>query len=201
MLHCCGDFFLNHLFAEVKRAIMIYFTSDLHFYHTKLPAVGQRNFETVEEKHVFLTEQWNKTVKETDEVYLLGDVSDGSGKDTSRILKQLHGKKYLVIGNHDKYLEDPLFDQSIYEWSGPYYELLTMDTKFVLFHYPIEIWSGYGRDRIHLHGHLHRRRPVYEEIRRYEVGVDAHDGKPVSIEEIWEQIKGFHNPPPKEGWY
>lgn len=180
---------------------MIYFTSDLHFYHTKFPAVGPRNFQTAEEKHEFLTEQWNKTVKETDEVYLLGDVSDGNGRDTSRLLKQLRGKKYLVIGNHDKYLEDSEFDQTVYQWASPYYELLTMDTKFVLFHYPIEIWSGYGKNRIHLHGHLHRRKPVYEKIRRYEVGVDAHDGKPVSIEAILEQLKDFSNNPPKEGWY
>ncbi|WP_166445756.1 hypothetical protein [Enterocloster lavalensis] len=36
-------------------------------------------------------------------------------------------------------------------------------------------------------------KPVWEPIRRYEVGVDAHDGRPVSIEEIWEAVKDLHN--------
>ncbi|WP_099469869.1 metallophosphoesterase family protein [Konateibacter massiliensis] len=171
---------------------MIYFTSDLHFYHKK-PIMGKRTFSSAKEKNKFLIEQWNNTVRENDEVYLLGDISDGNGLETNAVLGRLNGTKYLVIGNNDEYLNDPQFDRSNYAWCKQYYELLTMDTKFVLFHFPIEVWSGYGKDRIHLHGHLHREKPFYEPIRRYEVGVDCHDGKPVSIEEIWERIKEFHN--------
>jgi calcineurin-like phosphoesterase family protein len=172
---------------------MIYFTSDLHFYYKKSIVVGNREFHSCIEKNEFLIEQWNSVVKPEDEVYLLGDISEGTGIETNEILKRLNGTKYLVIGNNDKYLGDPQFDKSLYVWCKQYYELLTRETKFILFHFPIEAWSGYRKDRIHLHGHLHRLKPTYEPIRRYEVGVDAHDGKPVSIEEIWESIKEFHN--------
>jgi calcineurin-like phosphoesterase family protein len=165
----------------------------MHFYSKKSPAVGNRKFLTSTEKNEFLIDQWNQVVKPEDEVYLLGDVSEGTGVETNEILKCLNGTKYLIVGNNDKYLDDPQFDTSLYGWCKQYYELLTMDTKFVLFHFPIEAWSGYRNDRIHLHGHLHRQKPIYEPIRRYEVGVDAHDGKPVSIEEIWESIKDLHN--------
>ncbi|MFA9378688.1 MAG: metallophosphoesterase [Lachnotalea sp.] len=172
---------------------MIYFTSDSHFYCKKQPFVGNRAFASNIEKNEFLMNQWNKTVNPEDEVYLLGDVSDGTGIETNEVLERLNGTKYLVIGNNDKYLDDPNFDTSLYAWYRPYYELHTMNTKFILFHFPIEAWTGYLKDRIHLHGHLHRLSPIYEPIRRYEVGVDAHDGKPVSIEKIWESIKDYHN--------
>jgi calcineurin-like phosphoesterase family protein len=172
---------------------VVYFTSDLHFYCKKSPYVGKRKFATNIEKNEFLIEQWNQVVKKDDEVYLLGDISDGNGSETNEILHRLNGLKYLVIGNNDQYLDDPQFDVSLYEWYKQYYELLSMGTKFVLFHFPIEAWVGYRKDRVHLHGHLHRPKPIYEPIRRYEVGVDAHDGKPVSLEEVWESVKDFHN--------
>lgn len=172
---------------------MIYFTSDLHFYHASHPRVGRHEFETVEEKNEYLVRRWNDTVGPDDEVYLIGDVSDGTGEETNRILGRLHGKKYLVIGNHDRYLDDPAFQADGYAWARQYHELWYHGEKFVLFHFPIEAWSGYSRDRVHLHGHLHRLEPICEPIRRYEVGVDAHDGKPVSIDEIWEQVKELHN--------
>ena len=172
---------------------MIYFTSDLHFYHSTMPRVGRWLFGTAEEKNEFLVKQWNDTVEDGDEVYLLGDVSDGSGEETNRILERLKGTKYLVIGNHDRYLDEEAFDTSLYAWTRQYHEMWYREEKFVLFHFPIEAWSGYGRDRIHLHGHLHRLEPICEPIRRYEVGVDAHDGRPVSIDTIWEQTRELHN--------
>ncbi len=172
---------------------MIYFTSDLHFYHSTMPKVGRRLFGTAQEKNEFLVEQWNDTVGDSDEVYLLGDVSDGDGEETNRILERLNGTKYLVIGNHDRYLDDEAFDASLYAWTRQYHELWYREEKFVLFHFPIEAWSGYSKDRIHLHGHLHRLEPVCEPIRRYEVGVDANDGCPVSIDAKWERTRVLHN--------
>ncbi len=172
---------------------MIYFTSDLHFFSKKSLCVGGREFPSAQERGEFLAEQWNRTVAAEDEVYLLGDISNGSGEETGRMLERLNGRKYLIIGNNDRYLDDPAFDRSVCRWYRQYYELRAMDTRFILFHFPIEVWTGYKKDRVHLHGHLHREKPVWEPIRRYEVGVDAHDGRPVSIEEIWEAVKDLHN--------
>ena len=117
----------------------------------------------------------------------------GTAADTAALLQRLHGKKYLIIGNNDHYLEDPSFPQELFCWTKTYYELLTRGTKFVLFHFPIEVWSGYGYDRVHLHGHIHRLQPVVEPIRRYDVGVDANDGTPVSLETVWNRIEPLHN--------
>lgn len=179
---------------------MIFFTSDTHFFvserrknHKSTLQVGQRVFSTVEEKTEFLVSRWNETVGPEDEIYILGDFSDGSARETADLLLRLNGTKYLVVGNNDHYLEDPAFPRERFGWIQQYYELLTLGTKFVLFHFPIEAWSGYQNDRVHLHGHTHRIKPIYEPIRRYEVGVHAHDGYPVSLETVWEQVQPFHN--------
>ncbi|NCC07535.1 MAG: hydrolase [Clostridia bacterium] len=172
---------------------MIYFTSDLHFFFKKFSRVGTRVFDSFEEKNEFLVTQWNSVVSEKYEVYILGDVSNGGGAETAEIIRRLNGKKYLVRGNNDHYLDDPTFDETVFEWCKDYYELHTMGTKFILFHFPIEVWCGCKNNRIHIHGHLHRLKPVWQLIRRYECGVDAHDGKPVSIEEIYSAVKNFDN--------
>ena len=176
---------------------MIYFTSDQHFFLTKHARegfwVGERTFHTAASRDAFLLARWNETVSPEDEVYVLGDFSEGDGARTDEILARLHGKKYLLIGNNDPYLADPAFPRERFVWCRHYYELHALDTKFVLFHFPIEAWSGYAKDRVHLHGHLHRHRPIYEPIRRYEVGVEAHDGRPVSLETVWKVVEPLHN--------
>lgn len=95
---------------------MIYFTSDQHFYNQKNYSVGGQRFDTIARRNDFLVRQWNSVVLPMDEVYLLGDISDGNGVETTEILRQLNGTKYIVIGNHDLYLDDPEFQVSEYEW-------------------------------------------------------------------------------------
>lgn len=65
---------------------VIYFTSDLHFFNRKALSVGQRVFGSAQERQEFLVQQWNGTVGPEDEVYLLGDSSDGGGEETGRLL-------------------------------------------------------------------------------------------------------------------
>ena len=60
---------------------MIYFTSDLHFWHKNAVLYTNRPFGTVEEMNEKLIEYWNSTVHKNDEVYILGDVTMGMGID------------------------------------------------------------------------------------------------------------------------
>ena len=52
---------------------MIYFTSDLHFYHDKIITHTQRPFYNAEEMNKTLIQKWNNKVSSNDEVYILGD--------------------------------------------------------------------------------------------------------------------------------
>ena len=53
-----------------------------------------------------LITNWNSTVSEYDEVYHLGDVANEKFNinDITNIINKLNGKKYLVMGNHDRHL-------------------------------------------------------------------------------------------------
>ena len=91
-----------------------------------------------------LIHNWNAYVTDYDEIYILGDfLYKGNGSDANKILRRLAGKKYLIRGNHDKFLDDPEFDTTLFEWVRSYYELEYQKQKFVLFHYPILEWQGF----------------------------------------------------------
>ena len=77
----------------------------------------------------------------------------------------------------------------VFQWVKDYHEMVWNSQKFVLFHYPIEEWADYYKGAIHLHGHQHNQKDynhqqVQAKLRRYDVGVDANEFTPVSIEKI-----------------
>lgn len=142
---------------------MRYYISDLHFYHESLlTKMDKRGFTDCEEMHRYIREQWNQKVRQQDEVVILGDVSMERGKPTSDLLEQLHGKLYLIKGNHDTYLKDRRFDASRFEWIKDYEELNDNKRKIILSHYPVFCYNGqYRRDKegnpktYMLYGHVH----------------------------------------------
>ena len=96
---------------------MIYFTADNHFCHGNIIGSCDRPFKDVYEMNKTMIEKWNSYVTDRDEIYILGDfLYKGTAKDANEILSRLKGKKYLVRGNHEKYLDDPMFNQRAFEW-------------------------------------------------------------------------------------
>ncbi len=170
---------------------MIYFTADLHFHHTNVINHADRPFSSAEEMNQALIDNWNQRVRTSDEVYILGDVTLKGVSYANEILPRLHGRKYLIKGNHDRFADQESFDKSLFGWIKDYYELKYQKQRFVLFHYPIDSWNHFYRGSIHLHGHSHNfsdynDRNVERGFRRIDVGVDANHMAPISIEEIRE---------------
>ena len=121
-------------------------------------------------------------MKANDEVYILGDVTMKGASNANTVLSQLKG-------NHDNFVEQENFNSYIFEWVKDYYELEYEGNFFVLFHYPLEEWNKFYRGAFHLHGHQHNNslynfENLKKGLRRYDVGVDANNFKPVSIDEI-----------------
>jgi len=177
---------------------MIYFTSDTHFYHSNIINLNDRPFSNLDDMHRTLIQNWNAYVSERDEIYILGDFTfNSTGDEANRILKRLKGKKYLIRGNHDKFLKDDAFDTSAFEWIKDYYVLDYKKLKFVLFHYPILEWQGFFGDAIHLYGHVHNSNKDPKQASRLKVltsrainvGVDVNNYFPISIEQILKQTK------------
>ena len=173
---------------------MKYAIADLHFDHEAIIGFSNRPFKTVSEMNQQLIERWNASVKNpSDEVYILGDFLIGEfGKRANDILKQLNGKKYLIKGNHEDYLNDPLFNPKNYEWIKDYCSFRYQKRKFVLFHYPILEWDGYFNSAILLYGHVHQtRQSFFENTLGYtavNVGADMIGYAPMSLDNIIDEI-------------
>lgn len=149
---------------------MRYYISDLHFGHDSLNhRMDNRGFASAEEMDEFMISRWNETVRPNDEVVILGDFSIAKNrKEPERILGLLNGKKCLITGNHDMFLEDKRFDRTLFEWIEPYKELHDNKRKVILSHYPVFCYNGqYRRSKegeplvYMLYGHVHN---SYDEL-------------------------------------
>lgn len=170
-----------------------FFISDLHFGHNNILKYENRPFKNVEEMDRALIRNWNAVVGKNDEVYILGDVSFHKDPDkTLNILRQLNGRKYLVLGNHDKQIlkERKLREQ--FEWIRDYYKLTLNNVAIVMFHYPIQVWDCRHHGAIHLYGHVHSNISnhvmEYDIPNSYNVGADVNNYTPISLEEIMAKL-------------
>lgn len=182
---------------------MIYLTADLHFGHENIIRHAGRPFASVEEMDRTLIRNWNDRVSAEDEVYILGDLTMKGCAYAENVLWQLRGRKYLVLGNHDRFAGQEEFDITLFQWIKDYHQMVYAGQRFVLFHYPILEWDQYFRGAYHLHGHQHNGADYNEANRaagvlRYDVGVDANGYAPVSIERIMAFFAGDGMAGPRE---
>ena len=170
----------------------IFVTSDTHFYHNNILKYENRPFKDINDMNNKMIESWNETVSSKDEVYILGDFSFGNEEETIKLLNKLNGKKYLIKGNHD-YVVKNKDVRDKFEWIKDYFVLKHNKMKFVMFHYPIQVWDCRHHGAIHLYGHIHsnlgNHSMEYDIPNSYNVGVDVNGFKPVLIEDIIEKLK------------
>ena len=178
---------------------MIYFTSDLHFCHNKDFCYLVRQCNDVEEMNEKIRENINKTVTEDDTLYILGDVYLSSDEGIEWFKKINCNDIRLIIGNHDtdNKLNNLMATGKIA--SCVYADIIKWGKyRFYLSHYP----SLTGNEEKHLStclinlfGHTHQLNKFFQGQDgfnipwMYNVGVDANDCTPVSIEEIIERCK------------
>lgn len=169
-----------------------FFISDTHFGHENILHLANRPFEDVREMKNEMIDRWNKTVGDRDLVYHLGDFA-WKGEDPYDILTWLNGTIVILQGNHDP---KPSPANCPEFRSSPYFETTLRGTKFVLCHYPIESWNGMYKGAIHLHGHTHGHEfdrsfshDGKKTFRRFNVGVEAIDYTPVSLDAIMEYVR------------
>jgi calcineurin-like phosphoesterase family protein len=140
-----------------------YYIADCHFFHGALNhKMDRRGFETEEAMNEYMIEKWNAKVKKKDEVVILGDFSLGGVEETKVVLDRLQGKLHLILGNHDRVMENKKMDLSRFVWVKRYAELSDNNRKVILCHYPIMCYNGqYRLDKkgcpktYMLYGHVH----------------------------------------------
>lgn len=175
---------------------MIYFTSDLHFGHENIIRFCDRPFKNAEEMDKVLIENWNNTVHKNDTVYVLGDFTMiKDPKIVDEYISKLNGKIFFLHGNHDGWIKNYDFSKNDkVSFVGEYSEVSFNQRRIILFHYPIDEWNHYFRGSYHFHGHQHNHEEynlenIKKGLKRYDVGVDANDFKPVSINKIIEMFE------------
>lgn len=88
--------------------------ADTHFGHANIIKYCNRPFATVEEMDAALIQNWNETVSNNDIVIHLGDLGLGKKEYIANIVKQLNGKKILIMGNHDNWSEQTYRDMGFH---------------------------------------------------------------------------------------
>lgn len=175
---------------------MIYFTSDLHFEHENIIRLCSRPFRDATEMNNILIYNWNNVVRDNDIVYILGDITMNKDPEIARkYLERMTGKKTLIQGNHDYFVKNyRAHNFDFFEEVTFYKEINYNKQRFVLMHYPLLDWNHMYRGSYMLHGHMHNKE-IYNYnnkisgIKRYDVGVDANNFTPVSIDKIMGYFK------------
>lgn len=151
-------------------------TSDLHFGHANIIKYCPKtrgHFSSIDEMNNFMIKEWNESVGDNDEVYILGDISFYSVEKTVAILDQLKGKKILIEGNHDYRLVKENSFRSRFKEIHKYYTMKHKGTTVVMFHFPIFHWDQMHYGSVHFHGHVHGSGTGLEEYRIRDVGYDC----------------------------
>jgi calcineurin-like phosphoesterase family protein len=165
-----------------------FIVSDTHWDHANIMKYCNRPQASVAEMNADMFKKWNDTVAPDDEVFHLGDVGCWF-KDSSWIktfLPNLHGKKFLIPGNHDRRLLSDL--RKHFTVMPPIHNIKVEHedaglVSIVLCHYPIWSWEGMFHGSIHCYGHTHS--DVHELNKAaVHVGVDTNGFAPVSTDEI-----------------
>jgi calcineurin-like phosphoesterase family protein len=154
-----------------------------------------------------LIANWNEAVCPTDTVYHLGDFTLFNRGAASRYFAQLNGIIYVLSNpwHHDKRwlpfvgdilpslksktsasvtIHPPMVVLGFSEYGdGKYAQAL------VLCHYPLAVWDRKHYGAWHLYGHSHGQ--YQNGGLSFDVGVDANNYRPVSLDGVVRQMKAY----------
>lgn len=176
---------------------MIYLTSDWHFSHNKNFIYEPRGYSSIEEMNTDIVQKHNSIIHEDDDIYCLGDCCLGGSENiilekNKNLIESLKGNIHIIPGNHctNNKIQMYLDCKNVVEICGLAHRLRYRKKEFILSHYPTIVTNGDDPKPVfNLHGHTHS--PDRFELFQYHcynVGVDAHNGYPVCIDDIVEDI-------------
>jgi len=165
---------------------MIYYTSDLHLGHGNIIRHCNRPFESAEAMDKALIANWNSRVTPLDTVYIVGDLFFPSKYDHEAVLKKLKGKKYLIIGNHDKNWMKKVDLSKYFISVQNILNITDAEHTITLSHRPIMDFNG---DYL-IYGHIHNNKnddawPALKTMpNAMNAGVEVNGYMPVTFDEL-----------------
>jgi len=169
----------------------VFITSDEHYGHAKMIELAHRPFTSVAGMNETLIERHNAVVPDSPGFLTIhvGDLfwHTLTPLEAMTILSRLHGKHAFIFGNHDELMENIDLARR-FEWvigtnkaSGS--KIIHFNKhKLTLNHYAQRVWDGSHKGHWHCYGHSHGCLPGLG--KSFDIGVDAHDFRPWSLEEI-----------------
>ena len=150
--------------------------SDLHLNHTNIIGYEKRPFKDSEEMTEHFVKVWKNTVSKRDFIINLGDVFlYGSKEWLSDLVRDCPGRKYLILGNHDRRNIQFWHDVG-FEFVSPY--PIIFRNKYILSHAPIEV----PRQCLNVYGHVHGNKYIHPAEGSFCVSVEQINYKPFLLE-------------------
>lgn len=93
-----------------------FFTADIHFCDPKSMKSDNRPFKNINQYDKFILNDWNKTAKKGDTIYVVGDILDCNGPDTTEwrkgldLVKKVKANIVLIMGNNEERVLRYFFD-------------------------------------------------------------------------------------------
>ncbi len=171
----------------------IWYLSDPHLFHKNIIKFTDdngkiiREFRTLQEHNEKILSCHNEVVKPGDKVYWLGDITFDYGPEFEAFFPRFHGKKRLIIGNHDIIKGTNLLKhfQKAQIWR------IFKEHNFLITHIPAH--PDYLRKvKFNVHGHLHQRVVMNGNVpdwRYISVCLEHTKYYPVHLDEILARIK------------
>lgn len=178
---------------------MDFFCADTHFNHANIIKYCNRPFKDAEEMDSVLIENINSVVKSNDTLWFLGDFCFGSREPRAFLRKATHYRELikcknmiLVWGNHDpkvysrrkddKWLVQGFRELFIEDYTQV--ETIIGGKSFTFSHYAMRVWNKMHHGSMHLYGHSHNSLPDDPNSLSFDCGVDCHNFKPISYDEV-----------------
>jgi calcineurin-like phosphoesterase family protein len=162
--------------------------ADTHFGDKNICRIENRPFATELGMTSGLIKKWNEVVSDEDTVYLLGDI--GVKEVVYKILseKKLKGKIILIVGNHDKGMEEDLRRLGVEVIEHP----IIVDDFWIFSHEPMYVSEQMPYANVF--GHVHNN-PMYKTVssRSYCVSVERIGFMPIDFEVVKQAVRDACN--------
>ena len=145
--------------------------------------------ETVRRHDEAIASNINTLVAPEDVLWILGDFCFGTPAEWAAARNRINCQHVnLIVGNHDEEAEER-YGLRLWDFFEEVYDLRNLQIegqKITLCHYAMDVWHKSHRGAFHVYGHTHGNLPLRENKLSCDVGVDAWDFKPVSMDQIRE---------------
>ena len=200
---------MDKLNITLKPEQKIFFSSDQHFGHRNVVKFCNRPYADEKEMGKALIENWHNVVGPDDIIVTMGDFFwFNDSQSIKKVVNQLNGTIYMVLGNHDKKESFRRCDpEKLIILDGISHIFLRCEDEnrwyektfeIVCCHYPLMTWSHRDRGAINLFGHIHsgwmRSCDDYDQMlplwrgQQLDVGVDNQNFTPVVFEDVLAQL-------------